>query len=136
MNWTSADIEALKGRKPQAAKPAPSTPLQRMQALGRLPNQGMNKTETAYAQHLERRKQAGEVLWFEFEPMNLRLAEKCFYRVDFMVLLLDGSLEAHEVKGYWNDEARVKTKVAAAKFPFQFYGVQRDGKTGWKFEKF
>ena len=95
-----------------------------MYALGRLKSGVMNKTEGIYAQRLEMLKRAGEITWYEFEPMNLRLADKCFYRVDFMVMLSDGTLEVHEVKGFWTDDALVKIKVAAAKFPFRFVAVQ------------
>lgn len=93
----------------------------RLFALGRLKSGEMNKTEAAYAKFLELQKQAGEVLWYEFEPMNLRLADKCFYRVDFLVMLKSGQLECHEVKGgYMTDDSLVKFKVAACKFPFTF----------------
>lgn len=107
-----------------------------MQALGRLPAGKMNKTERAYAQHLDALKAAGEVLWFEFEPCNLKLAPACFYRVDFLVLRASGLLEAHEVKGYWTDDARVKIKVAASKFPFRFLAVKQSASLGWEFEYF
>lgn len=89
-------------------------------ALGRMKSGKMNKTEALYAKHLEFMKQSGEVLWYEFEPMNLRLANKCFYQVDFLVLMNSGSLECHEIKGYWTDDALVKIKAAAEKFPFKF----------------
>jgi hypothetical protein len=94
------------------------------QALGRLPSGEMNKTEAKYAARLDLMKQAGVILWWEFEPMNLRLGAKCFYRVDFLVLTMDNALEAHEVKGYWTEDAKVKIKVAAAKFPFRFVAMQ------------
>ena len=45
------------------------------QALGRLPKGRMNKTETAYAAQLELRKAAGEVAWWVFEGLKLRLAD-------------------------------------------------------------
>ena len=73
----------------------------------------MNKTEEAYAGHLRQLMLAGEVLHFEFEPLKLRLAEKTFYTPDFMVVRRDGLIELHEVKGFWEDDARVKIKVAA-----------------------
>ncbi|MEN4419207.1 DUF1064 domain-containing protein, partial [Enterobacter hormaechei subsp. xiangfangensis] len=38
-----------------------------LQALGRLKTGQMNKTESAYCQHLELRKHAGEVAWYRFE---------------------------------------------------------------------
>lgn len=98
-------------------------------------NVRMNRTESAYAEHLELRRRAGEVGWFAFEAMKLRLADKTFYTPDFAVMLSDGTIEQHEVKGFWEDDARVKIKVAAALFPFRFIGVQKQ-KSGWKFEEF
>ncbi|TAA12540.1 hypothetical protein EA658_09940 [Pseudoxanthomonas winnipegensis] len=95
----------------------------------------MNKTEAAYAAHLELRRQAGEVIWWKFEAVKLQLAKATFLTIDFFVQLATGELEAHEVKGYWEDDARVKVKVAAAMYPFRFLAVQKDG-SGWKFEDF
>ena len=93
-------------------------------ALGRLKSGQMNKTEQKYAMLLEHEKASGKVLWYEFEPMNLRLADKCFYKVDFLVLTDNFELQVHEVKGFWTDDALVKIKAAAEKFPFQFYSFQ------------
>lgn len=94
-------------------------------ALGRLKSGTMNQTEKRYSEMLEKRKLAGEVVWYEFEPMNLRLADKCFYRVDFLVMLSSGELEVHEIKGgFITDDALVKIKTAAAKFPFRFIMMQ------------
>jgi hypothetical protein len=97
---------------------------------------GMNKTEKAYAEHLQLRQQAGEVAWFAFEAVKLRLADKTFYTPDFSVMLADGTIEQHEVKGFWEDDARVKIKVAASMFPFRFFGIQKDKSKGWKVEEF
>lgn len=99
---------------------APKTSKERYEALGRMKAGKMNKTENHYAELLERRKQSGEVLEYWFEPMNLRLGENCFYKIDFLVLMANCKLEVHEVKGYWTDDALVKIKVAADKFPFTF----------------
>lgn len=104
-------------------------PQDRMLALGRLPTGQMNKTEAAYAQHLEARRAAGGILWFKFEAIKLRLADKTFLTVDFAVLPSDGVLEMHEVKGFMQDDANVKLKVAAATYPFRFKLV-RKGKAG------
>lgn len=103
--------------------------------LGRMKSGKMNKTETAYANYLESLKRTGEVLWFEFEPFNLRLADKCFYAVDFLVMLKNGQLECHEVKGYWTDDGLVKIKTAAEKFPFRFISV-RLVKGSWEVREF
>ncbi len=94
----------------------------------------MNSLEGRYANQLEADRLAGLILWFEFEAVKLRLADKTFYSPDFLVLKADLSIEVHEVKGgHWEDDARVKIKVAAEKYPFRFVAVTR-GKSGWVFE--
>ena len=100
------------------------TPQAKTQALGRMKAGKMNKTEAAYADVLEGRKYAGEVAWYAFEPINIRLADKCFYSPDFMVMLSSGEIEIHEVKGFWTDDALVKIKVAATILPFKFIAVR------------
>jgi hypothetical protein len=111
----------------------------RMQALGRLKTGEMNKTEQRYADHLEARKQAGEIVWYRFEGIKFRLADNTFYTPDFAVMLASGQLEAHEVKGHWQDDARVKVKVAADQYPVRFLAVTagraRDG-GDWQMEEF
>lgn len=86
----------------------------------------MNKTEARYAEHLEKKKLAGEILSYWFEPVKFRLADNTYYSIDFMVMLVDGTIEFHEVKGtskgkpYVEDDAAVKIKVAAEHMPFTF----------------
>jgi hypothetical protein len=94
----------------------------RFQAVGRLKQGEMNKAEEAYSWVLERRKNAGEVAWYKFEAITLKLADNTRYTVDFFVMLINGELEAHEVKvkAIFQDDAKVKIKVAAAMFPFRF----------------
>ncbi|MGU7780510.1 hypothetical protein [Burkholderia sp. PU8-34] len=111
----------------------------RMQALGRLKTGEMNQTEKRYATHLEARRQAGEIVWYRFEGIKFRLADNTFYTPDFAVMLSDGRLEAHEVKGYWQDDARVKIKVAADQYPIRFIAVKANPKKaggGWQTEEF
>lgn len=110
-----------------------------MLALGRLKAGAMNKTERAYADHLERLKWEGSILWYAFEAMTLKLADDTRYTPDFLVMAATGQLEAHEVKGFWKDDARVKIKVAAEKFPFRFIAVKVKAKKdggGWAYEVF
>ncbi len=95
----------------------------------------MNKTEAAYAGELELRRLAGEVAWFAFEAIKLRLAVKTFYTPDFLVVLADGEVQFHEVKGFWREDARVKIKVAAELFPFAFIAICKT-KGGWETEYF
>ena len=99
----------------------------------------MNGTEAAYAQALEEQRCAGEVAWWAFEAVTLKLARDLRYTPDFIVQLADGTLEAHEVKGFWRDDARAKIKMAAALFPLRFIAVQRAAKRdggGWVIEAF
>ncbi|WP_398469614.1 DUF1064 domain-containing protein [Tardiphaga sp.] len=104
-------------------------------ALGRLPKGQMNKTEQAYADHLELQRRGGEVEWFKFEALKLRLADATFYTPDFFVLTSAGYLECHEVKGFWEDDARVKIKVAASLYPFKFKAIKKST-CGWEAEEF
>lgn len=107
-------------------------------ALGRLKTGELNKTEQAYRELLSHRVSTGEVLWWKFEPMTLKLADNCRYCPDFFVMTADGELQAHEVKGslhFIQDDAKVKIKVAASLFPFRFFlcapKAKKDG-GGWK----
>lgn len=111
----------------------------KFQALGRLKSGEMNKTEQAYRDHLEALKHAGEVLWYRFEGVKLRLADNTFYTPDFAVMLANGEMEMREVKGFWADDARVKIKVAADQYPFRFIAVTVKPKKhggGWAIEEF
>lgn len=104
-------------------------------ALGRLPIGTMNKTEAVYDAHLWAKRHAGDVLWHKFEAVKLRLADNTFYTPDFAVLPSSGVIELHEVKGFWQDDARVKIKVAASIYPFRFVAV-RKVRGGWEREEF
>jgi hypothetical protein len=108
-------------------------------ALGRLKTGAMNKSEAAYAKHLDMLCIAGDVLWYRFEGLKLRLADNTFLTVDFPVLAKNGELEMHEVKGFWEDDARAKMKIAADQYPFKFIAVTPRAKKhggGWAVEEF
>ncbi len=119
-NWSEQQFAELKGGKS-------ATPPQKSgrRALGRLPTGTMNRTEAAYDAHLRLRQAAGEVLWHKFEGIKLRLADNTFLTVDFAVMMEDGQLEMHEVKGFMEDDAAVKLKVAASIYPFRFVLVRK-----------
>ncbi len=95
----------------------------------------MNKLEASYAGYLEGLKRDGYLAWYEFDAIKLRLAGNTFYTPDFLVMRADGTLEVHEVKGHWEDDARVKIKVAADKFPFRFIAITKERGT-WVDEHF
>lgn len=108
-------------------------------ALGRLKAGAMNKTEAAYARDLRDAVTLGDVAWYKFEGLKLRLADNTFYTPDFAVMLSNGQMELHEVKGFWQDDARVKIKVAAELYPFRFIAVRQLSKKaggGWEREVF
>ena len=89
-------------------------------ALGRLKVGQRNRTELAYENLLKALLISGEILWYSFEGLKLRLADNTFYTPDFFVMMASGQLEAHEVKGFAMDDSVVKIKVAAEIFPFVF----------------
>lgn len=97
---------------------------------------GMNRTEAAYAGTLEVGKMVGEIKSWRFQAMTLKLADDTRYTPDFMVVRPDDTIEFHEVKGFWRDDARVKIRVAADFFPlFRFVAV-RKVKCSWEYEWF
>ena len=96
----------------------------------------MNKTEQAYASLLEQRMQAKEIHHYGFEAINLKLAKLTSYLPDFFIINADGTMEFHEVKGFWQGTGRVKIKVAAENHPwFRFVAVQYKKKV-WIYEEF
>lgn len=129
--WTANDIDAARRRMGTKA------PVLHAKAVRRAFHKAgeMNKTEAAYAAYLDAQKKTGLIADYRFEAVKLRLADKTFYTPDFVVLAPDGTLEMHEVKGFWEEDARVKIKVAAAQFPFHFLAVKK-AKNNWDIEAF
>jgi hypothetical protein len=139
MHWSEGQLqEHLKthqNRKNEGLEPSKKENDAR--ALGRLKQGVMNKTEQNYAGHLEDRKIKGEILYYAFDSIKFRLADKTFYTPDFVVMKASGEIEIHEVKGHWEDDARVKIKVAASMHPFPFIAVMWNSKNNtWDFENF
>lgn len=108
----------------------------------------MNKAEARYAAHLEGLRAAGEVRAFAFESLKFRIADDVWYTPDFYVERADGSVECHEVKArrrnrsgnvraHLEDDARVKIRSAAARYPgWRFLVVSFDGEAGrWEAEE-
>lgn len=95
----------------------------------------MNRTEACYArERLAILELDGKIQGWLFEPMKLRLGDKCFYTPDFMVVNAEGEIEFHEVKGHWEDDARVKIKAAASRFPWFLFIAIKVCKAGFEFE--
>ena len=116
-------VDVLSGTAPQK-----DNALQRMRALGRKKQGEQNKTEKEYGQVLALRLQAGEIAWYKFEGIKLRLADNTFYNPDFAVMLANGEMEIHETKGFMLDDANVKIKIAADIYPFRFFVVRKKAK--------
>ena len=130
---TTTSIAANSERASGAAR---AQPKQRNQALGRLPKGVMNKTEAAYARHLEALKFAGEVLDYWFEEIKFKIGTSaCWYEPDFLVQVKGGAMEIHECKGHWEDDALVKTKSLALRYPFRVIAV-RLIKGAWEIREF
>ena len=105
-------------------------------ALARAVRSPMNKTEQAYADQLEQLRQIGRIAWWLFEAVTLKLGDDCRYTPDFLVVHTDRTLELVEVKGFWRDDAKVKIRVAAERFPwFRFTAVRR-AHGAWQAEHF
>lgn len=109
---------------------------------GRLPvdqsRGGRSKLQAAWADGLELRRRAGELAIVLEENLSLRMADRTWYRPDFLVVTAQGRLEIHEVKGHWRDDARAKWKIAAelnrwATFLAITRGRGRDG--AWEIEQ-
>lgn len=92
----------------------------------------MNQTEQKYAARLKLMKREGEIKDWKFEPFNIRLAKNCFYKPDFVVVMPDDTIQVHEVKGYWTDDALVKIKVAAETLPWFLFKSVRLKQGRWE----
>ena len=125
MGWTEEqyrDYLASRNAVPEAPKPKRrkvTSEAEIARVCTQVPRSRQNKWEEAYEAELRIRLAAGEIQWFSFEPIKLRLADNTFFTPDFAVLI-GGKLEFHEIKGFLRDDANVKFKVAAELFPFLF----------------
>ena len=135
LRWTEEQLAAHQKRVPVLAKPAPDAAPALPVATGTVREPDMNKTEAEYAGMLEERRLRGEVAWWRYEAITLKLADNTRYTPDFLVMLPDGVLEIHETKGgFIREDGWLKLKVAAALFPFRFFLCQKASKKdggGW-----
>ena len=132
MNWTEADIQKLGEGRPTMLGKAYVQPLV---AKGRIPVSPMNKWELEYSQVLDLEKRAGLIYDYAFEAVKLKLAPHTYYLPDFLVIGAAMCIEIREVKGFMREDANVKLKCAAEKFPwFTFVLVRKSVKDGWKTE--
>jgi len=128
--------QALESRQNRTGSETVASSVRRVSARPRSHAPGkMNKLEARYARNLDLRRLAGEVASWRFEAVKLRLAGRTWYTPDFLVVLSAGACELHEVKGgHWEDDARVKFKVAAEQWPeWTFVAVSEHGVSNRQF---
>ena len=98
----------------------------------------MNKTESRYADLLQAKKLAGEIIDWHFEAVTFKLADNLRYTPDFCVLHIDGSFELIDCKGSGmiDDKSIVKIKAAAERFYWFNWtmAIERTKKNGGGFE--
>jgi hypothetical protein len=123
-DMTVDEFNALRGKRKDFAKPARPKPERGV----------MNKTEQRMAADLALEKACGAIRWWGFEAVKIRLADKTWYTPDFCIIHNDGSTEFRETKGHWEDDARVKFKVAAELFPWALFTAYKRVEGGWDFE--
>lgn len=94
------------------------------------------RTEREYADILDARKAAGEVECWRYEAHSVRLGHDCHLTPDFLVVLSDGRIEYHEVKGGMIEEkAMTKMKTCVTLYPFiPLILCQKKGKD-WTFTR-
>lgn len=99
------------------------------------PTRGVpNRTEQRFLDWCEERKATGEFAIVRFEKITLVLASGVRYTPDVWVVLRTGEVVCYEVKGFMQEDARVKLRVAAQSFPeFSFVLVYWKAKA-WVFE--
>lgn len=118
MSWTGEQLQEFYRQRAEQAT-APLVPPEKP-AKVKTPRPRQNKWEREYDAKLRAMYGRGEIQWYEFEGMTLRLADDTRYTPDFAVMHNDGHVEMVEVKGFIREDALVKFKVAAERFPFEF----------------
>jgi len=93
----------------------------------------MNKLETRYANRLKELILAGDIQEYTYETVKLKLAEKTWYTPDFMVILANGEVQFHETKAYMEEDANVKLKGIAEKFPAFTFILVKEERKQWVF---
>lgn len=111
MSWTEQDLanHLAKQNRQQPEQEGAAMDSMRVKSPAALFNEQkqekMNKTEARFAAHrLDPMLYAKEIIKWEFEPMNFRVVhgekKNRFYKPDFGVWYLDGSIVMIEIKAY------------------------------------
>jgi len=102
----------------------------------------MNRTEQRRAERLEALRTLGQIHDWRYEPMKFRLADNTWLTPDFLVIENDGSVTLEDVKGrakaggpWVEEDARIKLKVAASRYPWFRWTIVWEAKGGaWNVE--
>lgn len=86
-----------------------------------------SKLEAEYAVILGGTLKCGLIHSFKRPAPTLPiLGDKSRYTADFFVMANDGTIELHEVKGFWTDAGLLRFKAAASEWPqFVFKAVEK-----------
>lgn len=79
-----------------------------------------SQLEASYAEMLDWRIKAGEVIKFERQhkiSLDINGVHIANYFIDFKVFMADGTEEYHEVKGFATDLWRIKWRLTQAIYP-------------------
>lgn len=151
--WTAADYKAHQAGQhvPKVVAKPPHRRGHGVKAKGRKRKQPgeMNGVEERMFNELTKDRDEGRIAEFAYESHKLRLADKTHYCPDFWILHNDGTIEFREIKAAWRDkrtkkyrahweeDARVKAKVAAEQFPWYKFTAYADVKgKEWIVEEF
>jgi hypothetical protein len=102
-----------------------------MKRKRRIREKKMNKTELAFSKILEKAKFEGEILRWNFEEISLKIGPNTRYIPDFIAVLPNGRWQVFEIKGHLEDDAAVKFKTAAEKYPEISFHMLRRTKGRW-----
>jgi hypothetical protein len=147
---SEAEIKHAAQFAPGAVTPGAVIHKSGLRARGRVRKRSgeMNKTEAAFAVELDRMRAVGEIIWWQWDCVTLRLADRTHYHPDFAVLYADGLLRMIDTKGskktkdgdykpFCEEDAKLKLKVVAEQFPIVFaiaYRLPIKAGGGWRIE--
>jgi hypothetical protein len=94
------------------------------------------RAECAFEARLLTAKIRGEIAWYEYECLRLRIGAEgaaCWYTPDYMALNADGFIMCYEVKGgyKWEDSV-IKFKAAERLYPMFIFEMWEDKGQGFK----
>jgi hypothetical protein len=125
--FTPQQLKQLAGK---SANPSAFQDL--IKAPKRIKLKGMNKLESDFSKILEAAQEKKEILRWHYESITLKLAPNTRYTPDFVAILPNGHHQIFEIKGHLEDDAAVKFKTAAEKFPEMSFLMLTRKQRKWK----